>query len=102
MLHKESWKRWANRKLGMKLRKSNKCVVVSHIRENEHPTDKQYGFPRIFAIELVHNPSHLLRREVWWHTNVGTLFTEIQLQKQRSVCDACRDTTGSNSEPDDS
>jgi len=70
-------RRWANHKSDIKLNKCKKCKVVQHVVEKQHPKDSECSFLQIFPVEAVKDPTHLLRRELWWQTNVGTLITGL-------------------------
>lgn len=74
-------KRWANHKSDMNLKKGTKCSVAQHVIDKPHPTDTNCSFSQIFAIESVKNPEDLLRREIWWQTNVGTHIVGLNTRR---------------------
>ena len=67
-------KRWANHKSDILRAKTVKCATSKHVAESPHPNDPTLSFIKIIPIDSVKDPSHLLRTEMWWQCNIGTLY----------------------------
>ena len=74
--------RWANHKSDVNRNKTNKCMVAQHVNMTSHPSNREIPFLTICPIEAVSGgESSLLRRELYWQANLGTLFTGLNCRK---------------------
>ena len=66
--------RWAQHKSEIKLRRENKCKLTQHVLRQQHPEGVDVPFLEIYAVEAVGREEDLLRRELFWQANFGTVF----------------------------
>ena len=66
--------RWANHKSDINNRKEKKCRLTQHVLRLQHPADVDMNFLEIYAVEAVEREEDLLRREIFWQANFGTMF----------------------------
>ena len=66
--------RWANHKSDCRLNKITKCNVAKHVSDIQHPVNNNLDFLEIHAIDSVSKESDLLRKELFWQANLGTVF----------------------------
>ena len=55
-------------------RKEKKCRLTQHVLRLQHPADVDMNFLEIYAVEAVEREEDLLRREIFWQANFGTMF----------------------------
>ena len=72
--------RWAGHKSDINLKKNNKCQVAYHMNAMDHPSKDRHLDLEIFPIDTVRQEQHLGKRELWWMTNVGTLFCGLNVR----------------------
>lgn len=66
--------RWRNHKSDTKRKQTQKCTVAQHCAHSSHDLQGNLDFLQIIPIDSVQNEDTLLRREVYFISNIGTLF----------------------------
>lgn len=95
-LHPDQWyvgstvnlkARWANHKSDVNQSKNSKCMVAHHVNTCPHPKDSEVPFLSICPIEAVKGgDGQLLRRELFWQANLGSLFMGLNRRKDFNSC----------------
>ena len=68
--------RWPNHRSDFRLKNSCKCGLSKHAATHNHPEillRQAVPFLKVVFLESVKNDSDLLKREVYWQLNFGTL-----------------------------
>jgi hypothetical protein len=73
--------RWRNHKSDVKKRLVNKCSVVQHCCQSPHPLDGNLDFLQIIPIDSTMDEERLLRKEVYYSANIGTMFFGLNSRK---------------------
>ena len=73
--------RWANHKSDTKLKKNTKCTVSKQVNTLPHPDSKDLDYLEIIAIDSVQEEQSLLRKEIFWICNLGTLFQGLNTRQ---------------------
>ena len=73
--------RWAGHKSDVKLKKTSKCSLAYHVHECAYPLDPTFACLCTVPTAGVKEKEHLLTREVFWQSHLGTLVTGSNLGK---------------------
>ena len=77
--------RWAQHKSDIKLKRDNKCRLTQHVLRLQHPVGVSVPFLEIVAVEAVEGEENLLRRELFWQANFGTVFKDSGLNFRKDL-----------------
>ena len=80
--------RWRNHKSDFLARRVTKCGFSQHSLE-AHPEVPKFNplpYIQVIFLESLRNEDQLLEREIWWQTNIGTIFFGLNKRKDtRSI-----------------
>ena len=73
---KEVKSRRRNHKSDFLRKLTHKCGWAAHSTAS-HPDDRDLLYVQTSIIDKVEDPSELLKRELWWQANIGTIFVDL-------------------------
>ena len=73
--------RWANHKSDINCKKVSKCRLAAHVCQSDHPKDASLPFLEVVAVDAASSEEELLKKEISYQCNLGTLFSGLNARK---------------------